>query len=169
MLVSRSGADAFATAIRVEVNSGTPVPKLRAEIRLPKLEGHIDQFHYLAMDVKIVLEITPKPERPRMDSPQPLRRVAPVPVAVPQPGLDWSRIIGVGLVVVAGAVVVGTLVEDFLTAGAGIADDPASFALAGAAFTRGLAMIRGGAATAALLPVAPVPARVRQVSRITLD
>jgi hypothetical protein len=66
-------------------------------------------------------------------------------------------------------VVVGTLVEDFFTAGAGIADDPASFALAGASLTRGLAMMRGGVAAATVLPLAPAAANVQQKNSVTLD
>ena len=44
---------------------------------------------------------------------------------------------------VAGAVILvaGTVGEDILTAGAGVADDPASFAAASAMFGRGLQMI----------------------------
>jgi hypothetical protein len=168
MLISQGGGSAVATAIGVEMNPLTLVPKLRAEIRLPKLEGSLEPFRYVAMDVKVVIEITPKADPPRMDSP---RQLVPVTQAPPvqQPGRDWSRIIGVGLVVVAGVVVVGTLVEDFFTAGAGVADDPASFALAGASLTRGLAMMRGGAAAAAVLPLAPAAANVQQKTSVTLD
>jgi hypothetical protein len=163
MLVSQSGTpNTVSTAIGVEMNSKTLVPKLRAEIRLPKLEGTLEPFRYVAMDVKIVIEITPKAEPPRMDSP---RAPQPVHVPVPQSGTNWSKVIGVGLVVVAGVVVVGTLVEDFFTAGAGAADDPASFALAGASLQRGLAMIT---AAAVVLPQAQIPANVQQKSSVTL-
>jgi hypothetical protein len=54
-------------------------------------------------------------------------------------------VIGTGLVVTGGAIVVATIVEDFFTAGTGVADDPASFSAAGLAFARGLAMLRGAA------------------------
>jgi hypothetical protein len=53
--------------------------------------------------------------------------------------------------------VVATIVEDFLTVGAGTVDDPASFAAAAAAFARGISFFRG-AATA--LPRVITPARV---------
>ncbi|MDB4985550.1 MAG: hypothetical protein JWN04_728, partial [Myxococcaceae bacterium] len=36
---------------------------------LPKLEGMIGMFRYYAMDVKIVLEITPKLDRPLPPAP----------------------------------------------------------------------------------------------------
>ena len=153
MLVSQSKTpNTISTAIGVEASSGGPFPKLRAEIRFPKLEGTVDHFIYAAMDVKFVIEITPKLQPPAGPSPQPVR-YAP-PVAVPQSQTDWGRVIGTGLVATAAAIVVATIVEDFLTAGVGVADDPASFAAASAALLRGLAMIRGAALPAAMAPAA---------------
>jgi hypothetical protein len=168
MLVSQSTTpNSVSTAIGVEVNSKTMVPKLRAEIRLPKLQGTLEPFHYVAMDVKIVIEITPKADPPRMDSPRQLQPVTHAPpVAAPQSGTNWSKVIGVGLVVVAGAVVVGTLVEDFFTAGAGVADDAPSFALASVTLRRGLAMM---ATSAVVLPQASVAANVQQKNSVTLS
>ena len=69
-----------------------------------------------------------------------------------------------GLVVTAGVIVVATLVEDFFTAGAGVADDPASFALAGVSFARGMAMVRGVVA----LPMAASPAAVQWTGQVGL-
>lgn len=59
---------------------------------------------------------------------------------------DWyhenSRVVaGVGLLVVAGGIVAVTIGEDIVTLGAGIADDPVSFAAAGLFAQRGLAMM----------------------------
>lgn len=183
MLVIQSNVpNSWATAIGVEMNANTLTPKLRAELRVPKLEGSLPPFDYVAMDVKIVIEITPKfqppaggdpstmprvvdfyPAKPQTGSPlltppPPVYKPALPPVHVqPQPGTDWGKVIGVGLVVFAGCVVVGTLVEDFFTAGAGVADDPASFALAGATFRQGMAMMARAAVT---LPRASVPANI---------
>lgn len=161
MLVSQSKTpNAPATAVGVEMSSNSPIPKLRAEIRFPKLEGSIDGIPYVAVDVKFVIEITPKAPPP-VPSPQPIRvphlapAPAPQPVRVQEPGTNWPKVIGTGLVVVGTAIVVATVVEDFLTAGAGVADDPASFAAAGTAFARGIALIRGAA-----LPQAMAPASV---------
>jgi len=147
----------------VEMNSTTVIPKLRAEIRLPKLQGSLEPFNYVALDVKIVIEITPKADPPRMDSP---RQRVPVPVTVTEPRTNWTKVIGVGLIVSAGVVVVGTLVEDFFTAGAGTVDDVPSFALASAAFKRGLAMV---ATSAVVLPQASVAANVQQKNSVTLS
>jgi hypothetical protein len=163
MLVSQSTTpNSVATAIGVEMGSLNLVPKLRAEIRLPKLEGTLEPFRYVAMDVKIVIEITPKAQPPAPPSPQP--KTVTRPVIQPEP-TNWGKVIGVGLVVTAGVVVVGTLVEDFFTAGAGVADDAPSFALAGVAFRRGLAMMAGSAAA---LPAAAAPANVQQKNSVTL-
>lgn len=163
MLVSQSNTpNAPATAVGIEMSSNSPTPKLRAEIRFPKLEGSISGIPYVAVDVKFVIEITPKMPPP-LPSPQPVRvpHLAPVPspqpVRVQQPSTNWPKVIGTGLVVTGAVIVVGTIIEDFFTAGAGIADDPVSFAAAAAAFARGMALIRGAAAA---LPQAMVPASV---------
>lgn len=136
----------FGTAIGVEMSSSSPIPKLRAEIRTPWFQGTIGQFLYIAMEVKYVIEITPKPGPPL---------AGPGQQPVEAPGTNWYRVIGTGLVVTAGVIVVATIVEDFFTAGAGTVDDPASFAAAGSLLARGLTMIRG-----ATLPAATAPAAV---------
>jgi hypothetical protein len=152
MLVSQSkNPNLIATAVGVQMDSNSPIPKLRFEFRLPKLEGSVLAFNYVALDVKVVIELTPKPDVPPGPGGQPVR--------VQEPATNWGKVLGVGLVAAAGVIVVGTLVEDFFTAGAGVADDPASFALAGASAARGFAMIRGGAAVASVvLPAAAVTA-----------
>jgi hypothetical protein len=134
----------FGTAIGVEMSSSSPIPKLRAEIRVPWFQGTIDQFLYVAMEVKYVIEITPKPGPPAGPGQQPAR----------VPNTNWSRVIGTGLIITAGVIVVATIVEDFFTAGVGVADDPASFAAAAAALGRGLILIRGAALPAAMVPAA---------------
>jgi hypothetical protein len=156
MLVSQSTTpNTPATAIGVEMSSNSPVPKLRAEIRFPKLEGTVGDAAYAAFDVKFVVEITPKavppspPQRAPVPSPQPLRQ--------PEPSIQWDKVIGVGLMATAGAIVVATVVEDVLTGFVGAADDPASFAAAGAAWMRGAAMLEGAAAA---VPRAAAPASV---------
>lgn len=148
MLVSQSKTPHTpSTAVGLQIDSNNPIPKLRFEFRFPKLEGALPVFNYTALDVKIVFELTPKPNIGQ--SPQPLR--------VLERNTNWNRVLGTGLLVLAGAIVVGTLVEDFFTAGAGTLDDPASFAAAGASVARGLQLVRAGAA---LLPAATVGASV---------
>jgi hypothetical protein len=149
MLVSQSRIPNLpTTAIGVQMDSTSPLPKLRFEYRFPKIEGSLPLFNYVALDVKIVIELTPMPQQPFGPSPQPLR--------VPQRTTNWDKVIGTGLLITAGAIVVGTLVEDFFSAGAGTLDDPVSFAASGAAAARGLQMIRG----LAVLQAASVPAAI---------
>jgi hypothetical protein len=148
MLVSKSNmADAPTTAIGIQLDSKNPIPKLRFEFRFPKLSGSVASFSYSAVDVKVVVELTPTGNPPTGPSAQPLR--------APESSTRWDHVIGAGLVAGAVVLVVGTLVEDFFTAGAGAVDDPASFAAAAAGVVRGLQMIRG--ATVAL-PAASVAA-----------
>ena len=162
MLVSKSNTpNTPATAIGIQMDSHTLIPKLRAEIRFPKLEGTIGNFAYGTANLLFIIEITPIPPRPPHASPQPVR----VPVPAPAPSTDWGKVIGVGLVVTAGVIVVGTLVEDFFTAGAGVADDPASFAASAALFARGMTMVRGAAAA---LPRAVAPANVTFGARVMM-
>jgi hypothetical protein len=77
MLVTQSTTpNAAATAIGVEMSSNSPIPKLRAEIRIPKLEGAMGSSVYVALDNKIVVEITPKPlppAPPRSDQREPMK------------------------------------------------------------------------------------------------
>ncbi len=54
---------------------------------------------------------------------------------------------GVLLLVGAAAVVTATVVEDIVTFGAGVADDPASFALAATMTARGITLLRGAQIT----------------------
>jgi hypothetical protein len=72
------------------------------------------------------LDLTPQGQTPL---PQPVR--VPVPESLPK----W---VAVGLLIAAGALVVGTLAEDVITGGAGALDDPISFGAAAAMTGRAL-------------------------------
>jgi hypothetical protein len=147
MLVSQSNTpNTVATAVGVQMDTKNPVPKLRFEFRIPKLSGAIPPFNYTAIDVKVVVELTPNGLPPQGPSAQFEH--------VQQPSSSWNKLIGAGLLAGAVVVVVGTLVEDFFTAGAGTVDDPASFALSSAAVLRGLQLLKGATV---VLPVVAVP------------
>ena len=71
----------------------------------------------------------------------------PVPVPIYERAWEWlkdggAKVIGVGLVAGAGILIGATLIEDVITGGAGVADDPVSFAAAAAMARQGLVMIR---------------------------
>lgn len=111
---------------------------------------------------KVVVEVTPNGLPPQGPSAQPEHVQQPSPV--------WNRVIGAGLVAGAVVLVAGTLVEDFFTAGAGVADAPASFALfalSSAAVLRGLQLLRG--ATVVLPAVAAPGALGRRLPSKTIS
>jgi hypothetical protein len=65
MLVSQSNVpNSVATAVGVQADTKNPIPRLRFEFRYPKLTGAIPPFNYTAIDVKVVVELTPMRFRP---------------------------------------------------------------------------------------------------------
>lgn len=155
MLVTKSHqANSWASAVGVQMDSSNPLPKLRFEFRAPSLlSGTLPQHTYQALGVTIVIEVTPKPDGGGSHKAAPGAK----PAVVPEKSTNWGKVTGVGLMTLAGVVVVGTIVEDFLTAGVGVADDAPSFALASGLFASGLAMI---CSNTSQFPTASVPAKV---------
>lgn len=132
---------------------------MRAEIRIAKLEGTYGNFRYAALDQKLVVEITPKPQPPARP---PTAAVSHKQQSVSTES-QWTAILGAGLVVSAGVLVVCALADEWIPV-LGQADDAAAFAGAAAMLARGLAMIGG---TSANLPAAPVPAHVESKVTVT--
>jgi hypothetical protein len=146
MLVSQSNVpNSVSTAVGIQMDAQNPIPRLRFEFRFPKLSGALPPFNYNAIDVKVVAELTPNV--PPMNGPSPQKSR--------EPETNWNRVIGTGLIAAGSALLVATVVEDFLTLGAGVADDPPTVAASLAALARGARLIRG---VAAALPAAAVPA-----------
>jgi len=144
MLVSESRLDrAPSVAVGIQVDSSSPMAKLRFEYRFPKLAGSLPVFQYTAFDVKVVVELTPT-QLPGSDT---LNRSLPER----SPSMNWDRVIGTGLILLGSAIVIGTVIEDFWPVAGGPANDPASFAIAGMNLARGMQMVRGAAA---ILPAA---------------
>lgn len=140
MLVSQSTTpDLPATAIGVEMSSNSPMPKLRAEIRIPKLEGAIGVFRYIALDNKLVVEITPKSQPP---APTTSKKPISHPAGAGASENPWAAILGAGLVVAAGVIVFGALVDEWIPI-LGQADDVPAYLAASALVARGLAMMGG--------------------------
>ena len=89
MLVSQSHLPgAAATAVGVQADSNSPIPKLRFEFVLPKVEGTIAGYAFVGINVKVVVELMPKPERESPLVRQPGREVEPV--RAPQPAVRWD-------------------------------------------------------------------------------
>jgi LysM repeat protein len=89
-------------------------------------------------EVGLEIEVQVIPDKPKAQ---------PQPVPVTELVSEWFRengraLAGGALIVAAGALIVVTIGEDIVTLGAGIADDPVSFAAAGMMAQRGLMMIR---------------------------
>lgn len=141
------------TSIGIEMASNSPVPKLKYQVQLPQLKGKINNFNYIAQNVSFVLEVTPTSgsDTGTRDTRQPANST------------PWDKILAVGLFAGATIIVVGTLVEDYVTFGAGVADDPASFAVAASMTARGAVL--WGSARAVVIP-ATLPAVVRFTTSI---
>jgi hypothetical protein len=86
---------------------------------------------------------TPAPH-PGPATPYPAPGPQPYPRPEPQPEAptDWEILVGGALIGAALAVIVVTIVEDVVTLGAGVADDPASGLVAAGMATRGWTMVR---------------------------
>jgi hypothetical protein len=157
MLITQSNVpNTVATAVGVEMASDSPIPKFKAEIKLPTLQGSISGFEYVAIDASVSLEITPRPPQ----TPDGRLRTETQKLVNP-----WTVAVGAAVVVAAAAVFIANGVEDVFTGGLGLADDPLVFAATGAALARGLAMM--GVAATAGLPKSSTPARVRVTASFT--
>jgi len=104
------------TAIGISIASDKPFPSLKAEIKFPELKGRINGHSYLALDIAVEIELTP--DQPPANPPTPVVHPAPAPTRNTVDEITlWTFALGATLLV-------GTLVADFLTAGASVADDP---------------------------------------------
>jgi hypothetical protein len=132
----------------VSINPLTGMPTYTTTITYPEIKGKLNEYVFCAVGYSVSIKIEKLPGT--------LRRI-PVHVPVPQRvsakaparswGADWAYAAGALLLVGAAAVVIATVVEDVITIGAGLADDPVSFAAAAAMAARGVALLRGGQAT----------------------
>lgn len=116
----------------VEVSTGGKLKYLYT-IKLPELKGEISEYLYCANDVSFIMEVE-------------LDNIHGGKTDLDQfhitssesSGYYQSKGLAVGMFITAGSIVIGTIIEDFLTLGVGIADDAACFVAAGALFYRGV-------------------------------
>ena len=124
------------TTVSMGISSTTQLPIAKVTIKTAEIKGKLDNHNYITSELSVSIEITPIP---------PTAKPSPIPTAKPIPApssTDWDTLIVGTLLVGATIIIVATIVEDVVTLGAGIADDPASFALAASMITRGVMMIK---------------------------
>jgi len=92
---------------------------------------------YYIFTKKPKVRTRPRPERVPQEEPRtvPAQQPREIPtIGHVESTPNWVPVVVVGACILGGLIIVGTLVEDFFTAGIGIADDAPSFAAAGALF-----------------------------------
>jgi hypothetical protein len=128
------------TSIGVALASDKPMPILRAEIRYPELKGYFQRNFFMAVNVKVVIDLEPRslvvkgPEVMHFDQRQVFdSRQVPMPRS--QENFNgWYLLLG-------GAFLLGaSILTDFL-GGAGVPDDAVTIPAALAAMKRGLERI----------------------------
>ena len=135
--------NALKTKVSVVMSSKTGLPVMKGSIIAPEIIGNVANHAYLAAGLAIEIEITPR-ANPGNQTPLPTAKPNVVPIKRPivNPSTNWDYLLGTALVAGAAIIIVGTIVEDILTAGVGVADDAISFAVAGRMLTSGLVLFQ---------------------------
>lgn len=128
----------------------TMLPGVKGSLKYPPLKGTADGFLYITSDFAIEVEICPLPVSAK-PKPIPVRVYQPVSTPV----INWDYVFAGALIVGAGVIIVATVAEDIVTLGAGVADDPVSFAAAAAMVTRGATLWRGATVAGGLAHAFP--------------
>jgi len=136
----------------VSLNPLTGMPKYVTTISYPEVKGKLDSYVYTATGYSVSIEIEKLPDSARR-APRPLlvRQSVMTQMPIKNTGPDWVYTGGILLLVGAAGVIVATIVEDIVTLGVGLADDPASFALAAAMANRGMTLLQGARVSATQL------------------
>jgi len=123
------------TKLAVGVSSNTGLPALKGSIIAHDIKGRINKHVYAVNGLLVEIELTPNSYT---GQPEELKE----PVYVEETSSVWNKLLGGALIVGAGLFVAGTIVEDVLTLGVGVADDVPSFAAAAAMFTSGVLLFK---------------------------
>ncbi len=149
MITSANNIPGPSYGVGIEVSSATGMPVLKTEIQYPELKGSVGQDSYVAVKLKIEIEIEPR----RPISPRPISDPVHEPVYKPsnpvdqqiaKPGIDWWGTIkdaSIGVLVAATVVTVAYGASVVLTSGG------SSLAAPGYASTMGILLAGGTAAT----------------------
>ncbi|MCK5335932.1 MAG: hypothetical protein KAQ67_07210, partial [Gammaproteobacteria bacterium] len=125
-----------ATTVSMGVSPTTKLPVAKVTLKSSPVKGALNNHTYVTSEISITIELTPIP---------PSAKASPIPSAKPVPAPSsngWDYLIAGSLIAGAAVIVIATIAEDIVTAGAGVADDPASFSAAAAMITRGITMIK---------------------------
>ncbi|HED16657.1 MAG TPA: LysM domain-containing protein [Gammaproteobacteria bacterium] len=134
--------------VSASISSQTGLPVIKSSIIAPDIKGSINGYIYVTNGLEIEIELTPNNKQSEAGRVDEVPAQSPAQQTVPENNF-WDKLVGVSHILGAGIIIVATIAEDIVTAGAGIADDPASFAAASLLLYRGLALmktVRTGAA-----------------------
>jgi hypothetical protein len=129
---------------KVSLNPLTGMPKYTTTITYPEIKGKLNEYFYTATGYSVSIEIEKQENiARRVPASIPVRQPVAVKASPRDQSPDWVYAAGILLMVGAAVIVVATVAEDIITVGGGLADDPASFALAATMTSRGWALLRG--------------------------
>lgn len=122
---------------KVTLDSVTGQPTYSVSIAFPEIKGKVENQVYLATKYQVDIDVVHEGSGRNNYSPA-------IPVTIParNESSGWVYAQAGGLVVGAVVIVVGTIVEDILTAGLGISDDAVCFAFAAGLIGRAMLMVR---------------------------
>ena len=144
---------------KVSIDPLSGLPKYTTTISYPEIKGKLNQYFYVANGYSVIIDIEKQGDiARRIPVPVPVTSHVPARQVTQTKTSDWAYVGGILLIAGAVVIVAATVVEDFPTLGGGMADDPASFALAATMSQRGLALLHGAQVVVTRLGTAAAPA-----------
>ncbi len=129
LTLNAHGAPPSLSSTGIAVESDNLIPALRFKFAAPTLQGKLGQHVYVAENFTVTVDLRPKADDPDITRRADPVRVAPRPVAIPQPEHWWQKAgtwvadhkVEIGVAVLVTAVVA----SNFVTVGADAEADPA--------------------------------------------
>lgn len=131
-------------------------PLIRDGKNLGSVEGHKEQYEGKRTHLRNLIDEWDDDDcnKTGRKIPQYIRDLSyqPAPNPIPQPkptvNVDWGKFAqGTGLIVAGSLILAGTLAEDVVTYGGGVADDPYTIGAGGGLFGGGLKLLQGAFAS----------------------